>query len=222
MVGNNPSVKHAMTPVQEVVNAITMILPTAVLAVNAWNSQNKLVMILLMGSSMHLPVSFTYHLSVAFNRYSDRLDNDMRRLDQSLQHVVGVMYSFALSGSFEYFLLNLIFNARAVIHLWDSKKSNDGKRWIPIMFCVLMYTFPMLWRGDFCNYGLAMVSMIIGGVSFVPQLNTRVCRGWGHTVLHTILMVYAQALSRHILSKNFQYPCINRYHPISRLLISTD
>jgi hypothetical protein len=144
---------------------------------------------------MHLPVSFTYHLSAAFNRYPDRLDNDMRRLDQSMQHVVGTIFSYALSGSLKFALLNLVINFFGVKQLWEVKTSNDGKRWIPVMICVLMYTSPMLWRGDVSNYGLAMASMVIGGVSFVPQLNKHIFMGWGHTIFHTVLVFYAQALA---------------------------
>ena len=192
---DNPSLAYAMTPVQEVSNALSMILPTAVLAFNAWTAPNRMVIVLLIGSSMHLPVSFTYHLSAAFNRYSDRLDNDMRRLDQSMQHVVGTIFSFALSGSVKYTALNLAVNIRGLYLLWDKGTSNDGKRWVPVLLCVLMYTAPMLWRGDFQNYSIAVASMAVGGVSFVPALNKRFFRGWGHTIFHVVLMIYAQALA---------------------------
>ena len=191
----SPSVAYAMTPAQEVSNAVSMILPTAVFAFNSWKSPNKLVMILLVGSSMHLPISFTYHLSAAFNRYPDRLDNDMQRLDQSMQHVVGTIFSYALSGSWKFALLNLIINSFGIKQLWNAKTSNDGKRWILVMVCVLMYTSPMLWRGDIQNYALAMGSMLIGGISFVPQLNKHIFLGWGHTIFHTVLVVCAQGLS---------------------------
>lgn len=190
-----PSIAYAMTPVQEFMNAVTMVLPTAVLAVNAWHAPNRMVVVLLMGSSMHLPVSFTYHLSAAFHRYPDRLDNDMRRLDQSMQHVIGTMFSFALSGSLPYLLLNLAINTHGIMQLWDAGKSSDGRRWVALMLSVVMYTLPMLWRGDIANYGLAMGSMLIGGLSFVPELNKRVFLGWGHMIFHATLMVYAQALA---------------------------
>ena len=183
---------YVMHPAQEVGNAISMMLPTAILAFNAWTEPNRLVMVLLVGSSMHLPISFTYHLGAAFNRYPDRLDNDMRRLDQSMQHVVGTIFSFALSGSFTYMVLNLALNLRGLYLLWNKDTSNDGKRWVPVLFCVLMYTAPMLWRGDYQNYGMAVASMAVGGVSFV---NKTIFFGWGHTAFHVVLMVYAQALA---------------------------
>ena len=139
-----------MSPAQEVGNAVSMVLPTAVLAFNAWADPNSFVTVLLVGSAMHLPVSFTYHLSVAFERYQDRLDNDMRRLDQSMQHVAGTVFSFALSGSLGYTALNLALNLRGLYYLWAKETSNDGKRWVPVLLCVLMYTapgLPELWRG---------------------------------------------------------------------------
>ena len=61
-------VEKRMTPAQETSNAVSMLLPTAVL--NVWAAPDKLVTI---GSAMHLPVSFTYHLSCACSRYSDRI-----------------------------------------------------------------------------------------------------------------------------------------------------
>jgi hypothetical protein len=73
-----PSSAYAMNATQEVANAISMIVPSAVLALDAWKAPNVLVVMLLIGSVMHLPISFTYHLSSAYGRYSDRLDNDMR------------------------------------------------------------------------------------------------------------------------------------------------
>lgn len=192
---SNPSIVYAMTPTQELLNAVTMILPTAVLAINVWQNPNRMVVILLVGSSMHLPVSFTYHLGAAFRRYPDRIDNDMRRLDQSLQHVIGAMFAFALSGSLPYLLLNTATNAVGIIDLWDSRKSNDGKRWMPLTVSVIGYTLPMLWRGDFPNYSLATGSMLIGGLAFVPEFNKKLLFGWGHTVFHIMLVVYAQALA---------------------------
>lgn len=190
-----PSIAYAMTPTQELLNAVTMVLPTAVLAAHVWHVPHRMVVILLVGSSMHLPASFTYHLSAAFRRYPDRLDNDMRRLDQSLQHVIGTMFSFALSGSLLYFFLNLAMNAYGVMQLWDARTSNDGKRWVPLMASVIGYTLPMLWRGDLRNYSLAIGSMLVGGLSFVPELNKRAFGGWGHTIFHVTLMLYAEVLA---------------------------
>ena len=184
-----------MTPTQELANTVSMALPTAVLAWNAWACPGEHAFVLLVGSLVHLPVSFVYHVNVARNVYADRLDNNMRRLDQSMQHVVGTLFSYALSGSVGYMALNLALNLYGLYRLWDKNTSNDGRRWIPVLFCVFLYTTPMLWRNDLCNYALAAGSMAFGGALFVPELNSRYFRGWGHSLFHVVLVVYAQALA---------------------------
>eukprot|EP00960_Hanusia_phi_P053962 762510-Hanusia_phi.AAC.9 len=186
----------AMSPLQEFFNAVTMLFPTIALSHYAINWPHPFVVLLLLGTVSHLPVSFTYHMSVAFSRYDDRLDNDMRRLDQSMQHVLGAIFSYALSGSFAYMLLNLIYNVYAIILLWDPQTSNDGKRWFPVMISVLMYNAPMAWRSDYENFMIAFFSMGLGGMSFIPWLNKRFFSGWGHSIFHVALFLYARALAQ--------------------------
>jgi hypothetical protein len=190
---------RGMTPIQEISNAVTMVLPTWVIAWNACLNSSSMVVLLLVGSCIHLPFSLLYHTCAALKCYPDRIDNDLRRLDQSMQHVVGTMFSFALSGSFKYAALNLIFNAMCIRRLWDADTSNDGKRWISVMQCILMYTLPIIWRGDVYNYVLAISSIGVGGLCFIPCMNCRVFNGWGHTVFHLLLSVYAQALANSAL-----------------------
>ena len=182
-----------MTPAQEVGNAVSMLLPTAALALHAsWAAPNQLVTILLIGSAMHLPVSFTYHLGCACDRYPDCIDNDMRRLDQSMQHVSGTLYAFALSGgSVAYTLGNAAANLHSIRQLWHPETSNDGLRWRHVLASVLLYTAPMLWRGDWRNYILAAASMGFGTFAFVPGC----AGGWGHTLFHIALVAFAHALA---------------------------
>ncbi|EKX32403.1 hypothetical protein GUITHDRAFT_148645 [Guillardia theta CCMP2712] len=190
---------YAMSPIQEAMNGISMVVPTVVLGLDAWTTGDWHVTVLLLGSCMHLPVSFTYHLSVACGRYRDRLDNDMRRLDQSMQHVVGTLYCFALSGSLWYMIANAVFNGVSVVKLWDARTSNDGRRWVRVMVSMLLYTGPVIWRGDYWNYGVVVASMALCGVCFVPRVNCGVFSGWGHTMFHVILGFYASALARSAL-----------------------
>ncbi|EKX42933.1 hypothetical protein GUITHDRAFT_153400, partial [Guillardia theta CCMP2712] len=141
------------------------------------NWPHPLVILLLLGTVSHLPVSFTYHMSVAFSRYEDRLDNDMRRLDQSMQHVLGTVFAYALSGSMFYMFINLVYNVYAIILLWDASTSNDGRRWVPVMISVCMYNAPMAWRQDYENFVIAFLSMGLGGMSFIPVLNKKLFSG---------------------------------------------
>ena len=172
-----------MTPTQEAVNAATTLLPVLALADQP---------VLLAGGLMHAPVSFAYHLGVAFGR--PRLDNDLRRLDQSLQHVVGTLFAFALSCSLGYAALSLAVNLRGIYFLWHTATSNDGRRWVPVLVSVLLYTAPMVWRGDYENYCVAVASMAVGAAAFVPRWSC-VFSCWGHAVFHVALVVHAQALA---------------------------
>lgn len=165
---------------EELANAATMLLPAAVFALNATRSHANAL--LLLGACMHLPVSLTYHLSAACGRYPDAIDNDMRRLDQSLQHVVAVLYSYALSGA-RHAALNLCANAPCIAALWNPKTSNDGRRWMPIAAAVLLYAVPAV------PLRALLVPAVAGAVCFA-------CRcPWSHAVFHLALVPFAQALA---------------------------
>ena len=175
-----------MTPAQEIANALSMFLPTLVLAYHSANSGNSWVFLLLLGACMHLPVSFTYHLSVAWGRYADRIDNDMRRLDQTLQHVVSTLYSYVLSqGSTGYMLLNLAINARGVARLWDPRTSNDGRRWQAIFVSGVFYMLPVLAGGKVLHFLSAFLAFLLGGTAAFVFNGS----GYGSLVLHLLMAV---------------------------------
>jgi hypothetical protein len=113
-----------------------------------------------------------------------------------MQHVVGTIYSFALSGcSVPYLAGSLLFNSWGIIQLWRKETSNDGKRWVNVLICVLVYTAPILWRKDLYNYSVVAASMAVGGISFIPELNKKFMFGWGHTFFHLTLGIYGKALA---------------------------
>jgi hypothetical protein len=184
-----------MLPAQEFANAFSMVCPAIVTLWCALVYKHTLVTALLVGTLMHLPVSFAYHLFAALQRLPDRLDNDFRRLDQTLQHVACVIFAYATTGLVHYALACSFFNALGVFMLWHPKTSNDGRRWIPIIMCVHLYMIPMLWRGDGTNFAVAFESMWIGGVFFVPFINYDFFHGWGHCVFHLALCVHSYALA---------------------------
>ena len=180
---------------QEIANAVSMLLPAAVILYYALETKHTLVWILVVGTMMHLPVSFTYHLSAACCRYPDRIDHDMRRLDQSLQHVACIIFAFATSGSIFYAVATWKFNFYFIYKLWDPKTTNDGKRFIPINIAVHFYLLPLLWRGDYENFLIAFESFWMGGVFFVPWINAEYFGGWGHCVFHAALAIHSYALA---------------------------
>lgn len=185
-----------MTPVQEALNAITMVLPTAALLL--LGRSNNYQRALLLGTAAHLPVSFAYHMGMALGMFHDRLDNRLRRWDQGMQHVLCVVFSWALShGSVKFTMLNGLINTYFVAQIF---RKNDGRRWIPVAACTALYTLPMLWRGDAENYAKAMLSIAAGGLAFVPEINMRLFNGWGHScIFHVALSYFAQALWESLL-----------------------
>jgi hypothetical protein len=130
---------YAMSSCQEVANALSMFAPSLALLLSVWEEPHALVMVLLIGTAMHLPVSFTYHLSCALQHFPDRIDNDLRRLDQSLQIVSGSLFAVALSGSWLYGLVHLLVHFRGICTMWLARTSNDGMRWKNIALSVLCY-----------------------------------------------------------------------------------
>ena len=189
-----------MQPIQEVANAVSMLAPALVILYYAYTTRDLFVTTLLIGTLMHLPISFTYHLCAALGRFPNRLDNDMRRLDQTMQHVASTIFACALSGHhIGWTLVCVVLNTLCIFYLWDRRISNDGKRWIPINLCVHLYLLPMLWRGDTANLVWAFKSFWVGGFFFVPWINKGYMFGWGHCIFHAALTVHVCALAESAL-----------------------
>jgi hypothetical protein len=187
-----------MHPAQEIANAFSMLLPAFVILYLALDTRHVMVTALLIGTLMHLPISFAYHVLAAFNRFPDRIDNDLRRLDQTLQHIACTIFAYTTSGSFYYAAACWKFNSFFIYKLWHPRTSNDGRRWIPINAAVHLYMLPMLWNGDTLNFVIAFESLWIGGVFFVPFINYDFLAGWGHWVFHVALAVHMYALANYV------------------------
>ena len=116
--------KTRMTYAQELANALSMLVPTTILAWhyfvgNAaecfWHEHTTAFAA---GTLLHLPFSFSYHLVCALDWVEDRVDCVFRRLDQTFIHVACAIFSFALSGEVLYFLGNCVLQAWYIAKLW--------------------------------------------------------------------------------------------------------
>lgn len=182
-----------MTPTQEVCNAATMLLPSLALVLSCHPKRTHADWILL-GTCMHLPSSFAYHLQCALDSKGDRIDNDLRRLDQSMQHAVAPMFAYALShGSWSVAALNLPLNVYGIAKLWDPSTCNDGRRWRLVGLSMLLYTAPMLIRRDWAGCSCAAAYGTLGAALFV---NSRALGGWGHCGFHVCMAGFGLALAR--------------------------
>lgn len=191
---------HSMSPVQEWANAWSMVLPTLLCVYfilspphpNFWHRHTKLMAA---GTFLHLPFSFTYHCLCALRAFPDPVNCTWRRLDQSFIHVVCIFYSYALSGSELYGLGNALLNSWYVIRLWISgSHDNAFERRSNIAMAVMMYTLPMLFRGDLINYIAAVPGC--WGVSAALFAGNKWFGGWGHTVSHVGMLGYQFFLLR--------------------------
>jgi hypothetical protein len=186
-----------MTPAQEACNAATMLLPSLSLVLWCQKQQPRTThaeWILLFGTCMHLPSSFSYHLQCALDPSKDRIDNDLRRLDQSMQHAVAPMFAYALShGSWTVAALNVPLNAYGIAKLWDASTCNDGRRWRLVGISMLLYMAPMLARGDWSSFACATASGSLGAALFVAS---RALGGWGHCGFHVCMAGFALCLAR--------------------------
>lgn len=57
---------YQMTKQQEIANAVTMASPMLALIQAVCEEPHPMSLVILVGTAMHLPVSFTYHLSAAY------------------------------------------------------------------------------------------------------------------------------------------------------------
>lgn len=201
---------NAMTARQEVANAVTMLAPSAcyvcMLCLHRVDPQSvdaqpsTALLMLTLATVMHLPLSFAYHMGMAMNRYDDRLDNDVRRLDQTYIHLAASVYACALSSSAAFMACACCVNLISIVFVWRAETSNDGKRWVPALVSSLLPTAPVLQRGEARNFLLASAGILLGGLPFVPRINQHVFKGWGHALFHVNLSAYAYGLGSSALA----------------------
>jgi hypothetical protein len=141
-------------------------------------------------------------MGVALNKYPNRIDNNMRRLDQSLIHINGVIYSYVLSQRNSiYTIINSIFNVISIYKIWLPKYSNDGKRWKEVRKSIILYLIPLLIRGDIFNFGLSLLYITLGGICFHPAINFTILNGWGHSIFHLYLGKFVIVLCNSVIRR---------------------
>lgn len=176
-----------MTPAQEMCNAVSMVIPAAILMARGLHSVPMAC--LQIGTLVHLPSSFLYHLNASRRCYTDRIDNRMRRIDQTMQHVAGTLFSFAISRSAGYTLLICLPNLAWIYYIWHPSTSNDRKRWKGVACSVFLYTIPMIFRRDYKNFLGCLFSLCSAGACFLCV------DGWGHALFHAMMGPFAYFLS---------------------------
>lgn len=142
------------------------------------------VLAVAVGIILHAPFSFLYHYKYAHALPPGlaRTTHWSRRMDQSMIHVASAFMSFATSGSWDFFVANLLYNADCVYRQFKLKV-RPRRNQIRIIISFLAYTMPILRRGDFVLFGRVWTVFLVSGWLFV----TYPIGGWSHAVFHLIM-----------------------------------
>jgi len=185
---------YHMTPLQEVANSVSMVIPAGVIFYYWLNPPhdtfwNEYTGALAYGTLLHLPFSFFYHLLCAFRVFKDPVDCIPRKLDQTFIHVNCVIFAYGLSGSYILLIATAIINTWHIIRLWlRGKHDNAFERRSNILMDVVVYTMPMAYRGDYHNWAIALFGCW-GSAAFVFAFND-MFGGWGHQLSHVIMALF--------------------------------
>lgn len=183
-----------MTPLQEVLNAISM-LPIALMSLQIlfWSDSEPTVSESLFATSIliHCPFSVFYHLCCA--AFHGRVDpvkgNIALRFDLIFIHVSGAIVSLATSGRYEWFALNVVFNAFCSYRLagWYA---NGMERRCSRIICAMGYIVPVL-TVDAHLFLHTLLSFFMMVLAFALNWHMK---GWGHFISHLLLIPFVSCL----------------------------
>ena len=146
--------------------------------------KNKRLLAFYVGMLLVIASSFVYHFLCHLNYYESVIDNDARRLDQSMLHVNSALTAFALSGSTTYFGFVAVFALTAVWLLWKrGEHDTRALRRANIGATLCLAILPMVWRHDYFN-------LVGGAAALVITASLFAHGGAGHTLSHLFLPFY--------------------------------
>jgi hypothetical protein len=136
------------------------------------------------GIIFHAPCSFVYHWS-----YAHRLPPGLaraahwsRRLDHVMIHFISATMSYATSGSFNFFMANLLFNLDCMYRQFD-RQVRPRRNQIRIGISIMAYIIPLLNRGEFFPFAKLMAIVATAGWFFLAYP----VGGWSHSIFHLVI-----------------------------------
>jgi hypothetical protein len=137
-----------------------------------------------LGVVVHAPFSFLYHWKYAHVLSpAKRTDHWSRRMDQSMIHVSSALTSFGTSGYWDYFLVNVLFNADSIYRQFKAQvkpRRNQGRLGVSI----IAWAVPILRRGDWDMFFAVSLTLAIGFFLFIKYP----IGGWSHAAFHLTLL----------------------------------
>mmetsp|Transcript_45485 Transcript_45485/g.71149 ORF Transcript_45485/g.71149 Transcript_45485/m.71149 type:complete len:236 (-) Transcript_45485:413-1120(-) len=169
----------------EFLNAWSMLAPSLISVVygNQACLDHNYCKFLYYHAMVHLPFSFGFHLYHVFRpmrQYGISLK--LRQLDNIFAHVAGTMISYGNSQSEIYTAFAAVANA-----YWIYTILQDGRkpRVDNMGYCILMYTAPMLYNGQWCLYALTLAGFALSIWVFARK----VCAPVHHPLMHLLLAI---------------------------------
>jgi len=156
------------------------------------------------GIILHAPFSFLYHWHYACKLAPGyaRIDHWSRRLDHSFIHVISACMSYGTSGSWDYFLANLMFNADCIYRQFKPRVRPRMNK-IRILISIIAYTIPILRRGEtvlFCE--LWAIFALCGWLFAKYPIG-----GYSHSAFHAVIALAPPLLMQaacHLLASKEQ------------------
>ena len=137
-----------------------------------------------LGVVAHAPFSFLYHWKYSHALSpSKRSQHWSRRMDQSMIHVSSALTSFGTSGSWDFFLVNVLFNPDSIIRQFQPTvipRRNQGRLGVAI----IAWALPILKRGDWDMFFAVLLTLAIGFFLFIKYP----IGGWSHAAFHLTLL----------------------------------
>mmetsp|Transcript_89931 Transcript_89931/g.232220 ORF Transcript_89931/g.232220 Transcript_89931/m.232220 type:complete len:281 (-) Transcript_89931:155-997(-) len=193
---------------QEMFSSLSMLAPSlyAHIVCEAFAAQYTAfrpgIYVLVCSTYVHCACSMYYHANNALREGEpgfDPYNSPFRVADIGAIHFCCVTFGWALSDgaplfTFVLVLLNLSWVRRLVQNFRRGQKGNRGDG-LRIGVGILLYTSPMLLRGDVENYLGAMFFFLLAGFCWLvaPRYN-----GWPHGVFHLLLTPYFHFLLRSV------------------------
>ena len=182
-----PKIRPKMSSTQEITNAITMMFPVALswLFVYICDS-NIYTLSLAIGTTIHFPASFGYHLHCCFSSNVEQSEI-IKKIDISMIHISSVFYAFATSKSQTYAMACFMYSLLATWHIWKQKGLgiHKVKRAVGVCASVILYTSPIAHQNA-ALYPYVMSSFACAGAVYI--MNT--FGGWSHTIFHMFLVLF--------------------------------
>merc|ERR1712157_196734 len=139
------------------------------------------VVAIFIGIALHAPFSFFYHYNCAtfLPPGIARIEHWSRRMDHSMIHVASAFLSYGTSGQRNYFLLNVIYNLDCVYRQFE-RRVRPKRNKLRIGISILLYTLPVLSRGDFHLFAQLWIIFFISAWFFAKYP----IKGWSHSAFH--------------------------------------